>query len=968
MLSTLCWGGLLMGALVGNAQAAGPLRVCEANPRYFADASGRAILLVGAHTWNNLQDIGESDPPPAFDWEAYLDFLTRHHHNFVRMWRWELTIWDTRPSQGNRHHFCAPHPWARTGPGLALDGKPKFDLTRYDETYFSRLRSRVESAGKRGIYVSIMLFEGWGLQFGENAWQAHPFNPQNNVNGIGSDPNGDGKGLEVHELVDPQMTAVQEAYVRKVIDTVNDLDNVLYEISNENHPASTEWQYHMIRFIHDYERRKPKQHPVGMTFQYKGGSNQTLFDSPAEWISPNPEGGYRDDPPAADGNKVVINDTDHLWGIGGNRQWVWKSFCRGLNPIFMDPYEGVVLPSDAKWESIRASLGHVLALSERLDLAKLTPQNTLASTGYCLAEPGREYVVYLPEGGEVKVDLSQAQGSLAVEWISGASGEVSVGPAIAGGSLRSLTCPLAGDAVLHLHRLDEAAPLQTREALQLLPSAPIPREFRLRVSENHRYLVDQDGRPWLWIGDTGWSLFHSLTAEEAEMYLENRRQKGFTLIQCILAHYWGSVPAHGIAETESPWLDNNPATPNPTFFEHVDRVLQIAQQKGLVLGLLPAWGDLVVSRKVLTTANARAYGKWLGTRYKDSPNIVWILGGDQPPTGFEDVYRELAAGLREGDGGRHLITYHPRGGQQSSTYFHEEPWLDLNMMQSGHVIDIPNYAMVLADYARTPVKPTLDGEPRYEHIINGLREEGPRISAHQVRKAAYNALLSGACGHTYGCSEIYRFWRPGDEGRWGPDTPWQAAMDFPGAFHIGYLKALLLSLPWHTLHPEPSLIAGQPGSGGTYMPAALSADRSRALIYVPETQVVPVNLARLSARKVRATWYNPRDGSFIPVGEFSGDSTPRFVAPAPDPDADYVLLLEATVPDTEPPTVQRVINVGNLTTLVIRFSEPVSPESAADLRNYRINDHINLTEATLGGDNQTVILRTSKMEEGKLYT
>lgn len=445
-LAAVLWGSAVL------APASGPLHVCAENPRYFADASGKAVLLVGSHVWNNLQDIAESDPPAPFDWDAYLGFLEGHHHNFVRLWRWELTHWNTGDNYGRRQHTCAPHPWPRTGPGLALDGKPKFDLTQFDQAYFSRLRERVRSAGERGIYVSVMLFEGWGLQFAEGAWLAHPFHPENNINGIGSDPDADGRAVEIHELSDPRVTAVQEAYVRQVIETVNDLDNVLFEISNENHPASTEWQYHMIDLIREAERAMPKQHPVGMTFQYQGGSNQTLFDSPADWVSPNPDGGYRDDPPAADGIKVILNDTDHLWGIGGNPQWVWKSFCRGLNPIFMDPYDGTVIGGrlEARWDPVRRNLGHVLALAERLDLTRMTPRNGFASTGFCLVDPGAEYVVYLPEGGQAELDLSAADGALSVEWIDPLTGEATAGVPVEGGAKRAFTSPFAGDAVLHV--------------------------------------------------------------------------------------------------------------------------------------------------------------------------------------------------------------------------------------------------------------------------------------------------------------------------------------------------------------------------------------------------------------------------------------------------------------------------------------------------------------------------------------
>ena len=437
------------------SSAAGPLRVHPDNPRYFSDGSGRAIYLTGSHVWNNLVDMGPSDPPPIFDFDAYLEFLKKYGHNFIRLWTWEHATWDTSANGRwgkETPHTVAPHPWARTGPGKALDGKPKFNLTKFDPEYFRRLRSRVIAASERDIYVSVMLFEGWGVQFAAGAWAGHPLNAANNTGGFGGDTNQDGNGLEIHTLVNPEITRIQELYVKRVVDTVNDLDNVLYEISNENHPPSTGWQYHMIRFIKDYERAKPKQHPVGMTFQYRGGSNKTLLDSPADWISPNLEGGYRDDPPPADGSKIIITDTDHLWGIGGNQAWVWKSFTRGLNPIFMDPYDGVVLAKrfDPKWEPIRRAMGDTLRLANRMNLAAMIPRNDLTSTEYCLADPGNEYLVYAPDGGQMVVDLSAAKGTLRVKWIDPTSGKVIEGGKTTGGAPRQFTAPFEGHAVLHI--------------------------------------------------------------------------------------------------------------------------------------------------------------------------------------------------------------------------------------------------------------------------------------------------------------------------------------------------------------------------------------------------------------------------------------------------------------------------------------------------------------------------------------
>ncbi len=436
----------------------GPLRICRDNPGYFADNDGKAILLVGSHVWYNLVDMGPEDPPRAFDYEAYLEWMKRLNHNFMRLWAWEMVQWDTRPNSAHARKdvttfYVTPHPWLRSGNGKALDGKPKFDLTKFAPAYFKRLRQRVEAARQKGIYVSIMLFEGWAMQRIEGGWKLHPFHPQNNINGINGDLNGDGRGLEVHELAVRAVTDIQKAYIRKVIDTVNDLDNVLYEISNENHPESSQWQYAMIRYIHEVEEGKPEQHPVGMTFQFKGGANQTLFDSPAEWISPNPEGGYRDNPPANDGKKVILTDTDHLWGIGGNQAWVWKSFTRGLNPIFMDPYDGVVLGIrfDPKFESLRRSMGYALQFAERLDLNRCKPVNDLSTTGYCLTNPPSQYLVYQPTAGE-SLKLKLKKGTYRAEWFDPNTGKtVSNQQVSVTENEMEFSNPVGGEAILFVY-------------------------------------------------------------------------------------------------------------------------------------------------------------------------------------------------------------------------------------------------------------------------------------------------------------------------------------------------------------------------------------------------------------------------------------------------------------------------------------------------------------------------------------
>lgn len=472
-------------------QASGPLRVHPTNPRYFtdgtknADGSLKAVYLTGSHTWNSLQDgafftAENADPPPAFDFTAYLDFLQARNHNFIRLWRFELTkfrYWlDVDNSRlrgpGSRMgiQFSQPHPWARTGPGVALDGKPKFDLRQFDPAYFDRLRSRALAALERGIYVSVMLYEGGALRATAKpwCWDGHPFHGPNNVNGVEAEADQDGQGLEVHSLRNPAVTEIHEKYLRRVVDTVNDLDNVLYEVGNEMafSQANTQWQYWVIKFIKNYEATKPKQHPVGMVcpmhHPWKDNPppgdprNAALFDSPADWVSPGNLGGsgYDDNqqPPVASGKKVILLDTDHLWGIGGDRAWVWKSFARGHNPLFMDMLpeitEHVLHYKNAV--EIRAALGHARLYAEKMDLAAMRPRGDLASTEYCLANPGREYLVYLPEDGQATVDLSGAKGIFAVEWFNPRTGTATKGGLLEGGSKRDLKAPFDGDAVLYL--------------------------------------------------------------------------------------------------------------------------------------------------------------------------------------------------------------------------------------------------------------------------------------------------------------------------------------------------------------------------------------------------------------------------------------------------------------------------------------------------------------------------------------
>jgi hypothetical protein len=405
----------------------GPLRVHPENPRYFTDDSGKAIFFAGSHTWANFQERGVEGETPDFDYEQYLEFMQTMGHNFMRMWRWEHAQW-MQFVPGDTLIRYKPMAYQRTGPGRAIDGKPRFDLTRFNQAYFDRLRRRVVAAGQAGIYVSVMLFQGFSVeQKGTkgvdpkkgNAWDGHPYNLKNNINGVNGDINDDGEGDETHTLSNNRVIKLHKAYIRKVIDTLNDLDNVLWEISNESHTGSIKWHYYMIQFIKEYEATKPNQHPVGMTSSPI--NNPPLFASPADWISPNGKD-YLNDPPDTKGSKVIIVDNDHISPWNSDPKWVWKNFMRGNHFILMDNYMDFRMDSpqspDPKHDPTRIAMGLAVKLSERIDLVSMTPHNNLSSTGYCLADPGRKYLAYQPEDGNKKFTLRLPAGEYSVEWIN----------------------------------------------------------------------------------------------------------------------------------------------------------------------------------------------------------------------------------------------------------------------------------------------------------------------------------------------------------------------------------------------------------------------------------------------------------------------------------------------------------------------------------------------------------------------
>jgi hypothetical protein len=424
---------------------------------------------------------------------------------------------------------------------------------------------------------------------------------------------------------------------------------------------------------------------------------------------------------------------------------------------------------------------------------------------------------------------------------------------------------------------------------------------------SRRFLVTEKGEPFFYLGDTAWELFHRLTREEAEFYLKDRAAKGFTVIQAVvLAEFDGLNTPN--AEGHKPLHNNDPTQPNEAYFDLVDWVVNKAEELGLYIGMLPTWGDKVnkkwgVGPEIFTPENAKVYGEFLGRRYRGKP-IIWILGGDRPIESERhlQIWRAMAEGLRKGDDGEHLITYHPMGGQSSSQWLHSEPWLDFNMCQSGHgARHFPNYEMIERDYNLKPTKPCMDGEPRYEdHPINWDPKNG-WFNDYDVRQAAYWALLAGAHGHTYGCHDVWQFYDP--EKRQPISharTPWQKALGLPGATQMRHVKALILSRPMLLRVPDQTLLASDPGKGAEHVRAARAVDGSYAFIYIPVPRPITVRLDKFSGREVRAWWYDPRTGEANLIGEFRRNGERTFT-PSGTGETDWVLVLDDASKDFPPP-------------------------------------------------------------------
>lgn len=451
--------------------ASGPLRVHPDNALYFTDDSGRAIRLGGHQISVDLQDYKYDKPKiytgdAALEWDWYLDFATERGLNLLRNWTIWSAAWGEWATPGQR---TAPMMYERRGPGTAADGGPLFDLSRFEQAFFQRLRARVSAAGDRGMYVSIMLFETYSFLGAK--WQGNVFNGANNIEGFDTDDDNNGSGLEFFYRRDSRLQQLQRDYVRKVIDTVNDLDNVIYEVANELH--AYEWQVEMVRFIKEYEATKPKQHLVLLsvggldaTGGWKQMTQRQAVEHPGDLYTPEARwGDFAHDPPVNEKGKPGIWDNDHVWDevVEDSDDWrnfsrPWMAMMRGYHFTLFDKPFWAPDEEDAEWDRTRRNIGATIAYGERFaDLARMRPRGELSTTRFCLADPGGEYLVY--QNGSGSFELQLEVGRYDYEWFNPqVAAVVEEGTINVGSGVTTFHPPFAGPAVLFLSNVSIVPP------------------------------------------------------------------------------------------------------------------------------------------------------------------------------------------------------------------------------------------------------------------------------------------------------------------------------------------------------------------------------------------------------------------------------------------------------------------------------------------------------------------------------
>lgn len=452
-----------------------------------------------------------------------------------------------------------------------------------------------------------------------------------------------------------------------------------------------------------------------------------------------------------------------------------------------------------------------------------------------------------------------------------------------------------------------------------------PTSTGLRVSDDGRHLVQiQDGQPFLLLADTVWNVTHVLNREDMVFYLDRRAAQGFNVIFFSGISERGGKEANAYGDT--PYVNddflrpaitpgNDPNDPEQyDFWDHLDFFIHECVKRGIYAAMNPVYASWYVRDGHVTQANAEGLGVFWGQRYGRESHIIWVLGGDIAPD-FEpqhlDIYRRMARGIAVGATGKEdystlLMTYHPPGQSQplwartSSKWYHDEPWLDFNMLQTGQA-DYSAYDLVRADYERTPAKPVFDGEPWYEAAPHRIRPGNRMASDFDVRKRAYWSVFAGACGHTYGENSVMLLWRAGDQAFHDTEViPWKQALDRPGGLQLKYLRRLIESRPMLDRVPDQSLLTREAGMEfNDHIQGTRGKDY--AMIYSTSGSRIDIHLGRITGKEVRAWWFDPRTGEAKDIGLRPNRGEARFQPPSLGLGQDWVLVLDDASKNYLPP-------------------------------------------------------------------
>ena len=427
----------------------------------------------------------------------------------------------------------------------------------------------------------------------------------------------------------------------------------------------------------------------------------------------------------------------------------------------------------------------------------------------------------------------------------------------------------------------------------------------LRVAPDKRHLQRADGSTFFYLADAAWELFHKLNQEEAEAYLSDRAEKGFTVIQAsVLAERDGLRRSNAYGRTAFRIDDTGRFNPRLwdedgaySYWAHVDAVVKLAEEKGLYVALLPAWNDKFEDTRgegphMFNAENAYEYGLRLGARYKDAENIIWVMGGGCALTKRSQLNAldAMARGIRAGDEGRHLMTLHPAQGTHSSDMAHDEEWLDFNMISGGHSRARFDYQMIRRDYGRHPYKPVLDGESIGEGCPENFDLNGEFFDDADVRRSAYWAVLSGACGHAYVHHSVAAFVTlpDKDKAKGYYSRSWRDALNDAGSGQMKHLRSLVESVNFGEGIPAGGMVSGNM-KGVNFVPVLKGED----WLFAYSAQGLPFDLS-MSAEwdGAQARWFDPRSGEYAEPFAVRGGKIEAFVPPSAGRNCDWVLTIK----------------------------------------------------------------------------